>query len=273
VNITKGNVAFVTGGASGIGLGIAEAFVREGVRVAIADVDAAALDTALTRLRDQGGEAIAIPCDVADEASVQAAADRVLDAYGEVQIVVSNAGVNPLGRIADIRAADWRWTFDVNVMGMVHGVSVFLPILERQGKGGHFVHTCSAAGLALPGGRNGAFGPYGPSKYATIALSEKLAVEVSPLGIGVTMLCPSFVRTNLTENGRKRPDSYVGEAGGPTDDERKFHRALLDGGSDPLVIGEAVVKAIRDNRLYLIPHPEVRDVVETRFRAILAAFD
>jgi NAD(P)-dependent dehydrogenase (short-subunit alcohol dehydrogenase family) len=265
-------VAFITGAASGIGFGMAEAFLEAGAKVAIADVDASALDAATQKLSGPGREIVGLTCDVASAEAVDAAAAATLDAFGKVHLVCSNAGVNPLGKLADIRPMDWRWVLDVNVMGLVHGVKTFLPILQRQGEGGHFVHTCSAIGLAQPAVANGGFSPYLASKYAAVGLSEKLAVELAPQGIGVSMLCPSFVRTNLTASERVRPSQYR-DGGGASDADRAAHARVLSTGLEPLDVGRRVVAAILAGELYIVTHGAIRADVERRFGAMLGAFD
>jgi NAD(P)-dependent dehydrogenase (short-subunit alcohol dehydrogenase family) len=266
-------VAFITGGASGIGLGMAEAFAEKGMKVAIADMDQPALTKSAEQLEAKGANVIAIPCDVTNATSVDEAAAATLRAFGKVHVVCNNAGVNPLGALSDIRLIDWRWVLDVNVMGVVHGIKTFLPILQRQGEGGHFVNTCSAIGLAQPNTANGGFSPYLASKYAVVGLSEKLAFELAPQGIGVSMLCPSFVRTNLTASDRVRPDHYRGEEPGATDAERARHASILNSGLEPLAVGRQVVSGILDKELYILTHANIRADVERRFNTILGSFD
>src|SRR5947209_10611823 len=187
----QGRVAVVTGAAGGIGLGLAEAFVEAGMRVAIADVDAARLDGARQKL---GDAAIAVPTDVTDPASVDALAAATLDAFGAVHVVCNNAGVSTLGYQWEIPLDDWHWLMDVNLFGVVHGIRTFVPILLEQGEG-HVVNTASMGGLMTSAGS----AAYSASKHAVIGLSKALRAELgikSP-DIGVTVMCPGEVATEM----------------------------------------------------------------------------
>src|SRR6266481_7940887 len=192
----SGKTAFITGGASGIGLALGHAFAKAGMKVMLADVETGALEQAVDGLRDVGPEARGIHCDVADAGSVERAAQATIDAFGHVHVVCNNAGVVAAGGIDNISLDNWRWVIDVNLMGVVHGIRTFLPHLRAHGEGGHIVNTASMAGM------NGGLGfsPYTASKFAVVAMSEGLATQLMPHGIGVTVLCPSFVRTRIGED-------------------------------------------------------------------------
>jgi NAD(P)-dependent dehydrogenase (short-subunit alcohol dehydrogenase family) len=259
-----GRVAVITGGASGIGLGIARAAAAAGMKVALLDVEAAALEHAR---RSVGVEALGVRADVSDPATLAAAAEKVVARFGRIDVVCNNAGVLTQGPIADSRSHDWEWLVGVNLLGVAHGIRVFLPHLRAHGEGGHVVNTASIAGLtALPG-----LGIYSATKYAVVALSEVLREELAPEGIGVSVLCPGGVRTRIHEAGRNRPAVLGGPDAGaartaPTD-------AAVEAGMDPLAVGERVLRAIRANELYVLTHPEFRAAFAARAEAILAAYD
>jgi NAD(P)-dependent dehydrogenase (short-subunit alcohol dehydrogenase family) len=262
-----GKAAFVTGGASGIGLALGRAFAEAGCKVMLADIEKAALDVAVASLSGSGQEIRGIVCDVADAASVDAAAEATFSAFGKVHILCNNAGVGARGISLD----DWRWVIDVNLMGVVSGVRAFVPHMRAHGEGGHIVNTASMAGMVNT--RQG-FAPYPATKYAVVGMSEGLAAELKPFGIGVSILCPGFVRTNILESARNRAERY-----GPTTpldmtNPRYVQFAeLVRTGMDPAEVGRRVIAAIRNDELYVFTHPDARGAVEERFRAILGAFD
>ena len=188
-------------------------------------------------------------------------------------MVCNNAGVGGGSGIDDISLDDWRWVLDVNLMGVVHGIRTFLPHLRAHGEGGHFVNTASMAGMISGLG----FSPYGASKFAVVTMSEGLAMHLKPLGIGVSVLCPGFVRTRIAESGRNRLQRY-----GPrrTPDPASWAGALAaqlanlaQSGIDPADVARRVLAAIRDDELYVFTHPEMRAEMAERFAAILAAMD
>jgi NAD(P)-dependent dehydrogenase (short-subunit alcohol dehydrogenase family) len=268
-----GKTAFVTGGASGIGLALGRAFAQAGMKVMLADIETGALAEAVAELRDTGHDIHAIACDVADAASVARAAEATIAAFGKVHVVCNNAGVGGGAGIDDISLETWRWVLDVNLMGVLHGIHAFLPHMRAHGEGGHIVNTASMAGFQAGIG----FSPYVVGKFGVVAMSEGLAKQLAPLGIGVTLLCPGFVRTKIPDSARNRQSRY-----GPTRKPEPGGAAAalaahLSGnnaaGLDPADVAQLVLKAIRENQLYVFTHPEMRDEVEERFAAIVAAFD
>jgi NAD(P)-dependent dehydrogenase (short-subunit alcohol dehydrogenase family) len=266
-----GKTAFVTGGASGIGLALGCAFAEAGCKVMLADIERAALDAAVARLAGSGLEIRGVVCDVADPTSVDAAAEATFSAFGKVHILCNNAGVGARGGIDHMAHDNWRWVIDVNLMGVVNGVRAFLPHMRAHGGGGHIVNTASMAGMV--NSRQG-FAPYPATKYAVVGMSEGLAKEVKPLGIGVSILCPGFVRTNILESARNRPERYGPTT--PVDTANPLYARLAElarTGMDPAEVARRVLAAIRDDELYVFTHPEMRGAIEERFRAILAAFD
>ncbi|MGF6432502.1 MULTISPECIES: SDR family NAD(P)-dependent oxidoreductase [Bradyrhizobium] len=268
-----GKAAFVTGAASGIGLAMATVFAREGMKVMLADIETGPLDKAVDALRAGGADVHGVVCDVADPLSVDRAAEASFRAFGKVHVLCNNAGVAAGGGIDPISVDDWRWVIDVNLMGVVHGIRSFLPHIRQHGEGGHIVNTASMAGMNAGLGLS----PYSATKFAVVSLSEGLAMQLRPLGIGVSVLCPSFVRTRIGESGRNRPEQY-----GPT---RQLDPASpmaavvaeiarrLEAGLDPASVAGQVLAAIRDDQFYIFTHPGMRAEVEQRFSAILAAMD
>ncbi len=206
-----GKTAFVTGGASGIGFALGRAFAQAGMKVMLADIEADALDAAVKTLRDVGPDVRGVTCDVADPVSVERAARASYETFGNVHVVCNNAGVAGGGGIDAISLDTWQWVLDVNLMGVLHGIHAFLPHIRAHGEGGHIINTASMAGMQSGLG----FSPYATSKYAVVAMSEGLAMQLKPLGIGVTVLCPGFVRTRISESGRNRPERYgpIADAG------------------------------------------------------------
>ena len=199
-----GKTAFVTGGAGGIGLALARAFAKAGMKVMLADIEPDALQAAVKSLQEISPDIRGTICDVTDAASVERAAQATFDAFGRVHVVCNNAGVAAGGGIDQISLDNWRWVIDVNLMGVLHGIKSFLPHIRAHGEGGHIVNTASMAGM-----ENGlGFSPYGASKFAVVSMSEGLAAQLKPHGIGVSVLCPSFVRTRIGESGRNRPGRY-----------------------------------------------------------------
>src|SRR3954463_1906786 len=199
-----GKPAFVTGGASGIGLALGRAFAQAGMKVMLADVEAAALQAAGKSLQEFAADVRGTLCDVADPASVDHAAKMSFEAFGRVHVVCNNAGVAAGGGIDHISLDNWRWVIDVNLMGVLHGIKSFLPHIRAHGEGGHIVNTASMAGMQTGLG----FSPYGASKFAVVSMSEGLRTQLKPHGIGVSVLCPHFVRTRIGESGRNRPERY-----------------------------------------------------------------
>src|SRR5271156_4557869 len=190
-----GKAAFITGGASGIGFALGRAFAAVGMKVMLADIETDALESAVKSLQNIGPVVRGVICDVADPASVDNAARASFEAFGNVHVVCNNAGVAGGSGIDNISLDSWRWVIDVNLMGVLHGIHAFLPHIRAHGEGGHIVNTASMAGLNSGMG----FSPYSASKFAVVNISEGLAKQLSGLGVGVTVLCPGFVRTRISE--------------------------------------------------------------------------
>jgi NAD(P)-dependent dehydrogenase (short-subunit alcohol dehydrogenase family) len=268
-----GKTAFVTGGASGIGLALGRVFAGAGMKVMLADIETGALESAVEDLRGTGADVRGVACDVTDPTSVDRAATDAFAAFGNVHVVCNNAGVAAAGGIDNISLDNWRWVLDVNLMGVLHGIHTFLPHIRAHCEGGHFVNTASMAGLVSGLG----FSPYVASKFAVVGMSEGLRTQLQPLGIGVTVLCPGFVRTGIGESGRNRLERY-GQA--QTLDPASPAAALvaqiaelIKAGLDPSEVAAKVLAAIHVDELYVFTHPEMRVEAEERFAAIGAAMD
>lgn len=259
-----GKVAVVTGGASGIGRGIAEELIARGAQVVIADIN----EDRLLPVAEQIG-ALGVRTDVTDPESVQALADATLERFGRVDIVVNNAGVGPTAPIRDLTLADWRWMIDVNLWGVINGVHVFLPLLSANPEGGHIVNTASMAVFnPLPG-----LGPYTAAKMGVQGLSEVLAMELEAEGskVKVSILPPGPVRTNIKESLNYRP---AGESGGlKADDLEAKPEAQQLRWVTPPTAGAIVARAIENDDLYALTHPDWWERVAGRVDAIKAEFD
>ena len=270
-----GKTAFVTGGASGIGLALGRAFAEAGMKVMLADIETGALEAAVDSLSDRASNVRGTPCDVADPLSVERAAKAAFDAFGNVHVVCNNAGVGGGSGIDQISLETWRWVLDVNLLGVVHGIRTFLPHIRSHGEGGHIVNTASMAGMNSGLG----FSPYSASKFAVVNMSEGLAKQLAPLGIGVTVLCPGFVQTRIWESSRNRPERYgLAQRPDPAGPAGKLATQLAElgrSGLDPADVAAQVLTAIRQNELYVFPHHsgEWRAELKERFDTILAAMD
>src|SRR5580704_4176947 len=270
-----GKTAFVTGGASGIGLALGQAFAEAGMKVMLADIETDVLAAAVKTLQAPGSDVRGVTCDVADPVSVERAAKASFEAFGNVHVVCNNAGVGGGSGIDNISLDNWRWVLDVNLMGVLHGIHTFLPHIRAHGEGGHIVNTASMAGMNSGLG----FSPYSASKFAVVNMSEGLAMRLRPLGIGVTVLCPGFVRTRISESGRNRPERYgPTQMPDPASAAGKLVAQLAElgrAGLDPTDVASQVLTAIREDQLYVFTHagPSWRAELEERFGGILAAMD
>jgi NAD(P)-dependent dehydrogenase (short-subunit alcohol dehydrogenase family) len=260
----QGKVAVVTGAGGGIGEGLVGAFVEQGMHVVVSDIEEKAAQRVAAAAERTGVRALAVKTDVRDREAVEALADAAYDAFGAVHVLCNNAGVLLMGPMQDMNADDWRWVFDVNVFGVVHGMYAFQERMVEQGEG-HIVNTASVA--ALGGG-----GVYGASKAAVLALSETLREELEPAGLGVSVLCPGHVNSNILGAQRNRPAEYGRHA------EEPFGSGPIRGGLEPIDVGRTTIDAIRANRLYVFTYhsmlaARMRPRAEERFEAILAAIE
>lgn len=270
----EGKVAFVTGAASGIGFAITTALAQSGVKVMMCDIEAEPLDKAVAKLRETNADVEGVVADVSLKEQLQAAADATIERFGKVHILVNNAGVGGGGGYDTWSQSGWDWTMAVNVMGVVYGVEIFGPLIEGHGEGGHIVSTASVAGLMAQSSA-----PYFASKYSVVALSEGLRVEFAERGIGVSVLCPGIIKTQILESGRNLQDRFGGDVNelfNPDDAENEAaleFRARLEAGIDPLYVGELVREGIEKNWDYIVTDMEFQPIIEERFKAIMAAYD
>ena len=263
----RGKVAVVTGAASGIGRSMASRFAAEGMKVVLADIEAGALEQTKAAMVAEGATVLAVVTDVSSGPSVEALAAKTLEAYGAVHVICNNAGVGGVaGPLWTLTEADWDWTLRVNLWGVIHGLRVFVPILLAQGGEGHVVNTASAAGLtATP-----FMAAYAATKHAVVAISEILSkdLQIADSTVKVSVLCPGFVRTRIVDSGRNRPDDLRNATKEPPSSEAvnmgQAVRQMVDAGMPPEEVAELVVAAIKEERFYILPHPEVKAVVQQR---------
>lgn len=260
-----GKTAVVTGGASGIGRGLAERFLAEGMNVVIADIE----EGPLRRTANDIG-AIGIRTDVSDLESVQALAEAARARFGTVHIICNNAGIGAFARIADLTMADWQWMIGVNMWGVIHGLQAFLPILRGNPDGGWVLNTASMGGVStFP-----TLGAYATTKFGVTALTETLAMELEQENskVGATVLLPGPVRSNLGKSTRNRPaDLADGKLADNDLEALPQYRDTLPW-KDPSDVAEIVMQAIRGGALYAVTHPAQAERVEKRMQALLAAF-
>jgi NAD(P)-dependent dehydrogenase (short-subunit alcohol dehydrogenase family) len=263
----EGKTAFITGGGSGVGLGMAKVFARAGLNVVIADIREDHLELATVQLRHRNSRVHAIRLDVTDRPAFARAADEAEHVFGPVQIVCNNAGINMFAPMDECTYDDWDWILSVNLGGVVNGLQTFVPRLKRHGQGGHIVNTASmAAFITGPGA-----GIYTTSKFAVRGLSESLRWSLAPHNIGVSVLCPGLVNSNIHESEKVRP-SALSKNIGPIDHAfmaklPEIHKA----GMDPMEVGQKVLEGIRRNDLYIFPHPEFRAELKEIFDDVLSA--
>ncbi|WP_309642946.1 SDR family NAD(P)-dependent oxidoreductase [Phenylobacterium sp.] len=260
----KGKTAFITGGASGLGLAMAHAFGEAGMNVMLADIEEAPLAKAVADLEARQIRTASVICDVADRKAVEAAAAKTIEAFGKVHLVANNAGVGVGGPVGDVKPADWDWIVAVNLMGVVYGTETFLPLIRSHGEGGCIVNTASMAGLISAPGME----PYSATKYAVVALSEGWLRQLAPENIHVAVLCPGFVKTKINQSGRARQAQY----GGPVVSEI-VQNSFVDNGIDPERVGKRVLESVLAKDPYIFTHPDMRAFVQGRFAAIMAGFD
>jgi NAD(P)-dependent dehydrogenase (short-subunit alcohol dehydrogenase family) len=280
VDSLEGRGAVVTGGASGIGFATARELGLRGSRVVIGDVEVPALEQAVERLRAAGVDAFGVPCDVRRLDHVTRLADEAFRHLSAVHIVFNNAGVAVGGPIAAMTHDDWRWVIEVDLWGPIHGVEAFLPRLREQGQGGHILFTSSFAGL-VP---NIGLGPYCVAKYGVVGLAEVLARELKADGIGVSVLCPMVVATNIGTSERNRSSDYgprardlprppaspprAASSGGPAPGPGRGEDVVLDVDD----VARLTVEAILADRLYVLPHQGARGSIRRRFERIDSTF-
>jgi NAD(P)-dependent dehydrogenase (short-subunit alcohol dehydrogenase family) len=269
-----GKTAFVTGAASGIGFGIAGALAQAGVKVMLCDVEEAALAKAVEGLKRTNADVDGVRADVSLKSELKTAADATIARYGKVHILVNNAGVGGGGTYGAWTDAGWDWTLGVNLMAVIWGIEIFGPLIEQHGEGGHIVSTASIAGLISSGGNI----TYNVSKYGVVALSEGLRGELATRGIGVSALCPGFIRTRIMDSFRNLPERFDR----PSEDRLaamrssemfKFVQERVLHGIEPSYVGDLVREGIENDWPYIFTDLEFEPVIEGRFAAIKQGFD
>jgi NAD(P)-dependent dehydrogenase (short-subunit alcohol dehydrogenase family) len=259
-------VAVITGGASGIGRAVAEAAAAAGMKVVLADIEEAALKETDAAMSAAGAQVLSVVTDVAVGSSVENLRDRALEHFGAVHLVHNNAGVAVGGPLWTVSEPDWTWILGVNLWGVIHGIRTFVPLLLEQGEG-HVVNTASLAGLTSPG----LLGPYNVTKHSVVTMSETLYRDLLVFGstVGVSVLCPGFVRTGIADSDRNRPPWAPAEARPEGEALQGTVRNLVASGISPSQVAEQVLDAVRTNRFYIITHDDTFAMVETRLRDIL----
>jgi NAD(P)-dependent dehydrogenase (short-subunit alcohol dehydrogenase family) len=261
-------VAVVTGGASGIGLGMVRAFAKRGMKLVIADLDETTLSSAVEEVTAGGGEAVGQLCDVSDRDAVQALADKAIATYGKVNVLCNNAGVGIPTPVKKMKLSDWKWILDVDLWGPIYGVEIFLPLIEEAGEG-HINSTSSMAGL-ISSARMGA---YNVAKHGVVALmaatERELRASKSP--ITASVLCPGPINTNISFNSvTYRPGQAKPQAdGGKSGDVARAIQASLEQGMDPDEVGELVADSIAGNRFWILTHPRWAKAVQKQLDALV----
>ncbi|MGI8839654.1 MAG: SDR family NAD(P)-dependent oxidoreductase [Caulobacteraceae bacterium] len=266
----NGKVAVITGGASGIGLAMAEAFGAQGMKLVIADIEAERLAGAVADLRAKSFETVGVRTDVARYPDVEALARETLKAFGKAHVVCNNAGVSITGPTWKMSLDDWRWVYDVNFWGLVHGIKAFTPILIEQGEGAHIVNTASlAAFMGI-----GEHAPYSSSKAAAVTLSLCLQSELiaADTQIGVSVLCPGMVDTQIHRSWRNRPpgDRPWSDRESADPARRRDTDAFQARGAPPAQVAEAVVGAVKANRFYVFTSARWRDTIKSQRDVMLS---
>ncbi|MCK9991680.1 MAG: hypothetical protein Dbin4_00200 [Alphaproteobacteria bacterium] len=262
----KGKVAFITGGASGMGLGMARAFAAAGMKVMIGDIELAPAQKAVDELKAKGLEAACVQVDVTKLESVQNAAKKTVDTFGKVHVISNNAGVAVGGYSESCSIRNWNWVVDVNLWGVVYGLQAFVPLILAHGEGGHVISTASMAGMV---GLRGA-GPYNATKFAVVGMMETFAADHRKDNIGASVLCPGVVATNIGNSGRNRPDQYGGSVA-PNPRDRTAE--MLAQGLNPDIVGHLVLEAMQADQLYIFTDPGLKHLIETRCKRLTEAYD
>jgi len=267
----EGRTAVISGGAEGIGLSIAKALGEQKMNIVIADIDEKNLLKSTAELESLGIPVLGALLDVADEMQWKSVADKAVEKFGKVHMVVNNAGVGgDSGPIENQETEGWQWALGVNLMGVVYGAKTIIPLIKQHGEGGWILNVSSMAGM----GGVPYSGVYTASKAAVVALSESWAQELKDKRIGVSVLCPAFVQTRIYDSERNRPDKYKSENYN-IENESSFSKQtkqMVKDGIDVSIVGKRVVEAINHGELYIFTHPNYRQVNQERFNGIDEAF-
>ena len=265
----EGRTAFITGGASGLGFAMAKAFAGAGMKIAIADVEDGALEKAVAALKEANADVIGIKLDVRDREAMDAAAAETKAAFGNVHLLVNNAGIGAGGPVQDMTHDDWDWTIGVNLNGVVNGVQSFLKDMIAHGEGGHVVNTASMAGIfGAPG-----MSAYCATKFAVVGMSESMNADLAETNVGVSVLCPAFVKTNIFDSARNRPaelaDTVERER---TPEMEAMAEEIMRTAQEPDDVAQRVLEAVREERFWIFTHGELKDMVRMRGEMLLGEF-
>ena len=270
----KNKVAFITGGGHGIGLSIGLIFAQQGARVVLADINEKRLASAKDTLASANLSVETVVCDVADPDALRRAADFTLERFGKVHIVVNNAGVSLAGKLGKIPLEDWRWIVDINLMSVAYGVEIFTPLIQSHGEGGYFINTASMAGhIAGP-----AMSPYHATKFAVVGYSESIRADLAADNIGVSVLCPAWVRTDIHNVGVNKPSL----TNGATADESSSNEpeagiadiaAVIESGIAPDDLAQWVLECMLAKRFYIFSHPSMTQHLDARAALIKADYE
>ena len=270
----KNKVAFITGGGHGIGLSIGRIFAQQGARVVLADINEKRLASAKETLASADLSVETVVCDVADSDALRRAADFTLERFGKVHIVVNNAGVSLAGKPGKIPLEDWRWIVDINLMSVAYGVEIFTPLIQSHGEGGYFINTASMAGhIAGP-----AMSPYHATKFAVVGYSESIRADLAADNIGVSVLCPAWVRTDIHNAGVNKPSL----TNGATADESSSNEpeagiadiaAVIESGIAPDDLAQWVLECMLARRFYIFSHPSMTQHLDARAALIKADYE
>lgn len=273
-----GKTAFITGGASGLGLAMARSLSGAGMKVAIADIQEDALAAAAAAFTESNADVITVKVDVNDRDALEDAAKQTEAAFEKIHVVCNNAGVAISGGIQDHTYQDWDWLMGVNLDGVINGMQVFTQRILSHGEGGHIVNTASMAGLLGIGGMS----IYNTSKFAVVGLSECARQDLEAFNVGVSVLCPGFVDTSIYTSERNRPTALGGSAAssfgiagdpGQSKEEMAGFKSSLEDLIPANMVGDMVLHAIQTNELYIFSHPHFKTPVQARAEAMAAAFD
>src|SRR5450631_152610 len=264
----KGKVAFVTGGSSGIVLGIVKVLAEEGMKVAFTYRRQDHLDQAMTYFRDKPRQSVhAIKVDVTDRPGLSAAKREIERVYGPVQVLINNAGVGLHGPMEHATFSDWDWIMSVNLGGVINGLVTFIPGMVASGQEAHIVNVASMGGIAALG----SVGLYTTTKFAVVGLSESLRTDMIGRNIGVSVYCPGTVKSNIGEGDTMRHEQFKDTGYAPGEPRKEGEPSFMDFSMDAVEAAGHVLKGIKNNQLFIISHPEFRDVLRARHAKIEAS--
>lgn len=264
----KNKTAFVTGAASGIGLALTKALIAEGTNVMMSDVDGDSLDAAAKSLNEPT-QVDTVICNVADHASVKDAAKAVVQRFGEVHLLFNNAGVSLAGQNGSIAIEDWRWIVDINLMGVVHGTEVFLPLIRSHDQGGYIVNTASMAGHFT----SAYMSPYNATKFAVVGYSESVRQELEGSNIGISVLCPTWVKSNIYNTQGGAPSASQSDSDFTDSPVYQMSKQLIDNGMSAEDFASLTLDSISKDRFYVFNDPAARVAIDSRRDHILDDYD